>query len=80
VLTFKLFERLELNGIDQINVIIGKNASGKTSLLQALALGLMPEHSPDWRASAIPLTEHTRLLLNSKAYDMNQRAEIKLKW
>lgn len=43
---FKLFEKAELTGLDDVNVFVGKNGSGKTSLLQAIAIGLLPEGMP----------------------------------
>jgi len=40
---FKLLEKFEISLNEQINIIIGENSSGKTSLLQALTLGLLEE-------------------------------------
>ena len=35
---FRCFERLEMGGLGRVNLIVGKNNSGKTSLLEALYL------------------------------------------
>lgn len=37
---FRSFRSLELKGLRRVNVIVGKNASGKTVLLEAIKLGL----------------------------------------
>jgi len=44
---FKQFTSFEIDFSKQINIIIGQNATGKTSLLQALTLALLKEDSPD---------------------------------
>lgn len=45
---FKLFSQLAVKLSERVNVVIGKNGFGKTSLLQAIALGLAPiEHHED---------------------------------
>lgn len=41
---FKLLEGFEINFTKGINIIIGENSSGKTSLLQAITLGLLREN------------------------------------
>ena len=38
-----------MNFSNQINIIIGQNATGKTTLLQAITLGLLKENFPDAR-------------------------------
>ncbi len=48
---FKQFGSFEMSFSEQINIIIGQNATGKTSLLQALTLALLKEDSPDERNS-----------------------------
>ena len=42
---FRCFKKLELNGLRRINLIVGKNGSGKTALLEGLflACGASPE-------------------------------------
>lgn len=47
VYDFKQFNSFEIDFSKQINIIIGQNAIGKTTLLQATALGLLQENSPD---------------------------------
>lgn len=37
---FRSFDSLHLSGLRRVNVIVGKNASGKTALLEAIKLGL----------------------------------------
>ncbi len=45
---FKIFDnKQQIDGLSDINVIIGKNAQGKTSLLQAIAASLIPKLSDD---------------------------------
>ena len=41
---FKLLEDFEMDLNERINIIIGDNSSGKTSLLQAITLGLVEEN------------------------------------
>jgi len=47
VYDFKQFSSFQIDFSKQINIIIGQNAIGKTTLLQAIALGLLQENSPD---------------------------------
>jgi hypothetical protein len=63
---FRCFESVRLDDLRRINVIVGKNASGKTALLEAIFLGgggnpevAMRLHS--WRllSETIPLTDPT---------------------
>jgi len=44
---FKQFTSFEIDFSNHINIIIGQNATGKTSLLQAITLALLKEDSPD---------------------------------
>ncbi len=45
---FKLFENLKIDNVDKkLNIIIGKNGVGKTSLLQAIAFSLIYEDNMD---------------------------------
>jgi predicted ATP-dependent endonuclease of OLD family len=37
---FRCFENLNLNALKQINILVGKNASGKTALLEAIRVSL----------------------------------------
>ncbi|MGA2437301.1 MAG: AAA family ATPase [Acidobacteriaceae bacterium] len=37
---FRCFKKIEISDLRRINVVVGKNAAGKTSLLEALKLGL----------------------------------------
>ena len=42
---FKGFEKLELDGLARVNLVVGKNNSGKTSLLEGIALIANPEQN-----------------------------------
>ncbi|MGB1204026.1 MAG: AAA family ATPase [Chitinophagales bacterium] len=44
---FKLFQQLNFNVSERINIILGRNGLGKTSILQAITLGLLPRHNDD---------------------------------
>ena len=39
---FKVFDFIEIEGFSRINVFVGANDSGKTSLLEAIFLSLSP--------------------------------------
>ena len=47
ITNFKQFSSFEMNFSKQINIIVGQNSTGKTSLLQAITLALLKENSPD---------------------------------
>jgi len=47
---FKLFKNIKIELSEKINIVIGKNGYGKTSLLQALALGLAPIQHQEFEA------------------------------
>ena len=47
VYNFKQFSSFQIDFSKKINIIVGQNAIGKTTLLQAIALGLLQENSPD---------------------------------
>jgi Leucine-rich repeat (LRR) protein len=42
VLNFKIFKNIEIKLSKNINILLGNNGLGKTSLLQAITLGLLP--------------------------------------
>ena len=44
---FKQYRDFSIDFSPKINIIIGQNATGKTTLLQAIALGVLKENSPD---------------------------------
>lgn len=72
---FKAFENQTLNNLSAINVLVGKNSTGKTSLLQAIAAGLVPENNKD-------ITEPASLI-NLKLKDNSfsrKYTKIKTKW
>ncbi len=61
---FKLFDKFSLKNLDDINIVVGKNGAGKTSLLQAIAASLIPHNATD-------IGVHSRFLnirLNKKPY------------
>jgi AAA domain, putative AbiEii toxin, Type IV TA system/AAA ATPase domain len=37
---FRCFQRIELSDLRRVNIVVGKNAAGKTALLEAIRLGL----------------------------------------
>ncbi len=45
--TFKLFENINVKLSPKVNILLGKNAFGKTTFLQALALANIPDNNPD---------------------------------
>ncbi len=44
---FKLFKNIEIDLSSKINIILGENAFGKTSFLQALTIAALPEKNED---------------------------------
>lgn len=44
---FKQFEKAELKNLDNLNIIVGKNGTGKTSLLQGITASLISNNSND---------------------------------
>lgn len=44
---FKIFQQCEFSLSKDCNVVLGRNGLGKTSLLQAIALGMLPRHNKD---------------------------------
>lgn len=46
---FKAIEKQELTELGKINIVVGKNGAGKTSLLQAIAASLTPYNSSDFK-------------------------------
>lgn len=74
---FKLFNKLNVIELsDKVNILVGKNGTGKTSLLQSFALGLIPDNSDE-----IKDRNFNRLdaYVNKNAED-DTYAEIKVLW
>jgi len=44
---FKSFNEIQVPVSDRINIVLGRNGLGKTSLLQAITLGLLPRNNAD---------------------------------
>jgi Leucine-rich repeat (LRR) protein/predicted ATP-binding protein involved in virulence len=44
---FKLLKNIQFNITERINIVLGRNALGKTSILQAITLGLLPLDNVD---------------------------------
>jgi len=44
---FKSFKEIQVPVSDRINIVLGRNGLGKTSLLQAITLGLLPPNNAD---------------------------------
>lgn len=61
IVNFKRLVKLHFNFSKQLDIILGKNSYGKTSLLQALALALLPENDLD-----SPRTEQILGYINKK--------------
>lgn len=53
---FRCFKQLELRGLKRINIVVGRNASGKTAFLETLKLGL------DGTPSALPFLNQWRTI------------------
>jgi len=47
ITSFKLFENINIELSPKVNIFLGKNAFGKTSFLQALALANIPDNNTD---------------------------------
>lgn len=47
IIDFKGISKLSIKFEEQVTIFLGKNASGKTSILQALALALLPDNNTD---------------------------------
>jgi len=77
---FKIFDTLEIEKLDKINIVVGKNGCGKTSLLQSIALGLVPQHSTNWLPDNSSYNTFVNSVLNSKTRTSDSYAEIKLTW
>ncbi len=71
---FKLFNELEIKELSQINIIVGKNGVGKTSLLQSIASCFIPKNSDEIKLR--------KRYINQKKDKTSklQFAEILLKW
>ncbi len=52
ITNFKLFENINVELSENINVVIGKNGYGKTSFLQAIAIGLAPIDYDEYEISS----------------------------
>jgi predicted ATP-binding protein involved in virulence len=61
IFDFKRLAKIQLKFSKQLDIILGKNSYGKTSLLQALALALLPENDLD-----SPRTEQILGYINKK--------------
>lgn len=72
---FKLFSHLRFDDLSRINVIVGKNGLGKTSLLQAITIGLIPQYSDDLHRGYEKLINHKIIETDNDYY-----AETHLKW
>ncbi len=77
---FKLFNEINIKELDTINIIVGKNGSGKTSLLQAIAMGLLPQYATDWIPKDNDTRDYNNSLINRKKKDRFVSSEIVLKW
>lgn len=73
---FKQFESTYKVNLSLVNILIGKNSTGKTSFLQAVALCFAPEHTDQ-----IPLSKSfiNRKLITTQIKDLHI-AQITVKW
>lgn len=77
ITNFKLFSELKIKNFNKLNILVGKNATGKTSLLQAIAIGLLPQNTDEiddknfWKYESY---------INSKENDKAEFSEIKIEW
>ncbi len=72
---FKIFEEQQtISDLDDVNIVIGKNAEGKTSLLQAIAASLIPKLSDD--------IKNHKSFININAFNNseNDYAKTKVVW
>ena len=51
---FRCFNSLELSGLRRVNILVGRNASGKTALLEAIKMGL------DGQPNVVPFVNQLR--------------------
>ena len=82
---FKSFERLRLDNLREINVIVGRSAAGKTTLLEALRVGMSGQPQTLWnllaqRSLALfmpgPTREQTEALWGQYFYNFDVRTPI----
>jgi predicted ATPase len=69
---FRGFETLELKGLQRVNLIVGENNAGKTSLLEAVAAAVNPDALRDLAglfrsSSSIILSKYFRWLMADRA-------------
>lgn len=50
--SFRSLREVELSNLEQVNLIVGGNNSGKTSVLEAIAIALSPVDFMDWSITA----------------------------
>jgi ABC-type uncharacterized transport system ATPase subunit len=83
---FRGFRTLSLSGLGRINVVVGKNASGKTALLEAIRLGLAGTPQILWQTNqqrmpgygfAIPPTQESfESIWNPSFYNLDSSLPI----
>jgi len=79
ITNFKLFEKIKIQ-LDKINILIGQNGCGKTSLLQAIAIGLVPEASREWIPREEKFSYFIKSLINRRKFNEDDYSSITLKW
>ena len=72
---FKLFSKTELTDLGDINIVVGKNGAGKTSLLQAIAASLIPCQSDEINN----ISNYINIKLNSKP-QTSRFAKTHIEW
>lgn len=69
IINFKIFNSIKLEFSPNINILLGNNGIGKTSILQAITLGLLPTENNDYPDS---FKDYVRL--------KQERSEIIVNW
>jgi hypothetical protein len=83
---FRCFKSVELDDLRRINLVVGKNAAGKTALLEAIRLGLAGTPQVLWQMNAVrgavnyfpqpPVREQFEAFWNSYFYNFDPTEPI----
>ncbi len=74
---FKQFKKTETIPLSKTNILVGKNSTGKTSLLQAIAFGLIPENTPQIERNYTKFINNK--LINTEIKELHI-SKVRLKW
>ncbi len=80
VKNFKIFKDNVIENLSKINIIIGKNGTGKTSLLQAIAICLIPDNTNE--ISSETYNKYEKFINQSlqNETELLKNAEVQLSW